>query len=210
MSGCDNCGAKAVEASRAPAYVRTLWIVVILNAAMFLVGIVVTATSRSVSVQADLLDFLGDAVATGIGLLMVGRTARVRGVVSYGQGVALAALGIFALVSAIIRIFGGIVPEPLDMSVYGLLGLSVNVGCALLLLKHRNGDASVRAVWLYSRNDAIGNVAVILAAAFVVATGTRWPDVAVGIAIAGLFLHSAWEIIGDARRDLRNAKPATP
>jgi cation diffusion facilitator family transporter len=205
MSGCDTCGAKAIETSQSPAYVRTLWIVVGMNAAMFAVGIVVTATSRSVSVQADLLDFLGDAVATGIGLLMVGRAARVRGLASYGQGLALGALGLFALISAVLRIFAGTTPEPLGMSVYGVLGLCVNLGAALLLLKHRKGDASVRAVWLYSRNDAIGNVAVMVAAALVAATGTRWPDIAVGIAIAALFLHSAWEIVGGARRDLQSA-----
>jgi len=205
MSGCDACGAKAIEAAQSPAYIKTLWIVVGMNAVMFVVGVIVTATSRSVSVQADLLDFLGDAIATGIGLLMVGRTMRARSLVSYGPGVALGALGVFALVSAVLRIFAGTTPEPLGMSVYGLLGFFVNLGAALLLLRHRKGDASVRAVWLYSRNDAIGNVAVMAAAALVAATGTRWPDIVVGIAIAALFLHSAWEIVGDARRDLQSA-----
>jgi len=169
------------------------------------VGGMTEGKSRSVSVQADLLDFLGDAIATGIGLLMVGRTMRARSLVSYGPGVALGALGVFALVSAVLRIFAGTTPEPLGMSVYGLLGFFVNLGAALLLLRHRKGDASVRAVWLYSRNDAIGNVAVMAAAALVAATGTRWPDIVVGIAIAALFLHSAWEIVGDARRDLQSA-----
>lgn len=203
MNDCgDGCGAKAVEAANTPAYVRTLWLVVAMNAAMFVVGVVVTATGGSVSVRSDLLDFLGDSVATGIGRLLVGRSALVRATASLWQGIALGALGIFALGSAIWRAFEGGAPEAYGMGLYGVLGLCVNMGAALLLLKHRKGDASVRAVWLYSRNDAIGNIAVMVAAALVALTANRWPDVVVGLGIAALFLHSATEIVRDSRREL--------
>jgi Co/Zn/Cd efflux system component len=206
MSGCeDGCGAKAVEAATTPAYVRALWLVVILNAAMFMIGVVITVTGRSMSVRADLLDFLGDALATSIGLLLVGHPRRVRSMASLWQGLALGVLGLFVLGSALSRVSGGVAPEPLGMSFYGLLGLCVNLGAALLLLKHRKGDASVRAVWLYSRNDAIGNLVVLAAAGFVVATGSFWPDLVAGAAIALLFLHSSFQIIRDSRREIREA-----
>ena len=204
MSGCeDGCGAKAVKAATTPAYVRTLWLVVFLNAGMFLIGLGITVTGGSVSVRADLLDFLGDALATGIGLLLVGRSRRVRSLASLWQGFALGVLGLFVLGTAFSRISGGVAPEPFGMSVYGVLGLCVNLGAALLLLKHRNGDASVRAIWLYSRNDAIGNLIVLAAAGLVVVSGSYWPDLIAGSAIAFLFLHSSVQIIRDSRRELR-------
>lgn len=207
MNDCgDGCGAKAVGAANTPAYIRTLWLVVAMNAAMFVIGVFVTATGGSVSVRSDLLDFLGDSVATGIGLLLVGRSASVRSMASLWQGLALGALGLFALGSAVARAFGGATPEPFGMGLYGVLGLCVNLGAALLLLKHRTGDASIRAVWLYSRNDAIGNVAVMAAAGLVALTATRWPDVVVGFGIAALFLHSSFEIIQDANRELPKSR----
>lgn len=205
MDDCDTCGAKAAEKADSPAYVRVLWLVVIMNAAMFVLGIFITATGGSASVRSDLLDFLGDAVATGVGLLLIGRPKTLRANASFWQGVALGGLGLFALGSAVAKALGGLVPEPLGMGLYGVLGLAVNLGAALLLLKHRKGDASVRAVWLYSRNDAIGNVAVLVAAGLVAVTASRWPDAVVGFGIAALFLQSAWSIIRDARREISQA-----
>jgi cation diffusion facilitator family transporter len=206
--GCtDGCSPK-VEQGASPAYVRVLWLVVLLNGAMFFVGVAIALIGRSVSVRADVLDFLGDAVATAVGLLLVGRSARTRATVSFWQGVVLGALGVYALVSAVQRAFGGEVPEALTMGIYGVLGLCVNVGSALLLLKHRNGDSNVRAVWLYSRNDAIGNIAVLGAAGATWLTGVRWPDVLVGAAIAALFLHSAFEIVRRARAELNAPSPS--
>ena len=202
MSGCgDACGGKAAEGA-SPAYRRVLWIVVALNAGMFVIGAAVALLGRSVSVQADVLDFLGDSLATGAGLILASRSRTTRAKASLWQGLALGALGLFVLGSAIYRAFTGTMPEALGMGIYGVLGLAVNLGSALLLLKHRNGDANVRAVWLYSRNDAIGNVGVLIAAATVALLGQRWPDVAVGVAIAGLFLHSAYEIIRQSRSEL--------
>jgi Co/Zn/Cd efflux system component len=202
MSKCgDGCGAKAADGAM-PAYRRVLWLVVALNGGMFLIGAVVAVLGRSVSVQSDVLDFLGDSVATGMGLILAGRSPATRAKASLWQGLALGALSLFVLGGAFYRAFAGVMPEALGMGVYGALGLIVNLGSALLLIKHRNGDANVRAVWLYSRNDAIGNIGVLLAAGAVALLGRRWPDVAVGVAIAGLFLHSAYEIIRQSRREL--------
>jgi Co/Zn/Cd efflux system component len=94
------------------------------------------------------------------------------------------------------------------MGVFGIVALAVNLGAAALLLPHRTGDANVRAVWLFSRNDAIGNAAVVAAAGLVALTGTRWPDLVVAAGVAGLFLHAAWTIVRDARGELRS--PAGP
>jgi Co/Zn/Cd efflux system component len=205
MGKCgDGCGAKVDKVT--PAYVRVLWVVVAMNAAMFVLGLIITATSGSVAVRADLLDFLGDALATGLGLLLVGRPQQLRSRVSFWQGVSLGMLGLYALGSALMPVAGGMPPESFSMGIYGILGLIVNIGAALLLLRHRKGDASVRAVWLYSRNDALGNVAVLGAAVLVALSGTRWPDVGVGFLIALFFLHSAYEIIVASRRELRVMK----
>ncbi|HMO86824.1 MAG TPA: cation transporter [Lacipirellulaceae bacterium] len=198
-NGCDDgCRPTNLEGA-SPAYVRTLWVVVAANFAMFLVGAVVAFRGGSVAVNADMLDFLGDAVATGIGLLVIGRSLRARNRVSFWQGLALGALGVYALLTALMRAFVGATAEPLAMTTYGVLGLIVNVGSALLLMPFRKGDANVRAVWLYSRNDALGNLAVLAAAGLVALTSSRWPDVAVGLIIAALFIHAAVEIVKRSR-----------
>ena len=189
-----------------PAYRRALWIVVGLNGGMAVVGGLVAVFARTVSVQADALDFLGDALATGIGLVLIGRSPLVRANAALWQGLALGALGALTLGSALWRAFVAGVPEALSMGAYGLTGLAVNVTCALLLMRHKGHDATDKAVWLYSRNDAIGNVAVIVAAGVVAVTATKWADLAVAAVMAGLFLQSSVLIIRQARGELRSAK----
>ena len=202
----DGCGCEPDQAAlnaAAPEYRRALWVVVGLNAAMFLVGGTVAVFGRTVSVQADALDFLADALATGVGLILIGRSAYTRATVALWQGVALGALGLFALGSAIYRVGVAVQPAADAMSVYGALGLAVNVTCAVLLLRFRAGDATARAVWLYSRNDALGNVAVLIAAGAVALTRSRWPDLAAGAIIALLFLGSASGILRQAVAERR-------
>lgn len=197
---------RLVGEGRSPRYVRALWSVVALNAGMFAVGVAIFLIGRSVAVLADLPDFLSDATVTGIGLLLVGRSKRVRSTASLWQGGALVLLGLYAAGSAIWRAMSGEAPEPLSMGVYGGLALMVNVTVVVLMLPFREGDASVRAVWLYSRNDAISNVMVLAAGAVVWLTASRWPDVVAGVVIAALFLHSAWKIIQAARSELREGR----
>ncbi len=199
--GEDACGVDLAGATRIPEFVRALRLVVALNAAMFVLGGAIALIGKSVSVQADALDFLGDAVATGIGLALVGAAASIRNRVAFWQGTALGGLGLFTLGSAVWRIMAPATPVASAMGFYGVLGLAINVASALLLLRHRDGDATVRAVWLYSRNDAVGNVAVLAASGLVAWTGSRWPDIAVGAVLAGLFLHAANEILGQASRE---------
>jgi len=118
----------------------------------------------------------------------------------------LGALGFGVLASTVYRIFVLNQPEAEMMGIFGAIALVVNVAAALVLIPHRTGDANVRAVWLFSRNDAIGNAAVVIAAGLVAWTGTRWPDLVVAVVIAGLFLQSSWSIIKDARADLRQTQ----
>lgn len=188
-----------------PAYRRALWIVVGLNVAYGLIEAVGGYVAGSQALKADALDFLGDGLITFLGLLAVGWSLAWRARSALIQGVFLALLGLGVLVTTAYRVVVLNQPEAELMGLFGIVALVVNVAAAAVLLPHRTGDANVRAVWLFSRNDAIGNLAVVVAAGLVWWTGTPWPDLAVAVVVAGLFLSSAWSIIRDARADLRAA-----
>jgi Co/Zn/Cd efflux system component len=149
------------------------------------------------------LDFLGDGLISFLGLVAVGWGMAARARAALLQGAFLGFLGLGVLVATVYRVLVLQQPEPLLMGGFAAVALVVNVLAAVVLIPHRKGDANVRAVWLFSRNDAIGNLAVVLAAGLVWWTATPWPDLVVAIIIAGLFLHSSWSIIRDARADLR-------
>lgn len=193
-----------------PAYRRALWIVVGLNVGYGLVEFVGGLISGSQALKADSLDFLGDGLITFLGLLAVGWSLTWRARSALIQGVFLALLGLGVLVTTAYRVVVLHQPEAELMGLFGAVALVVNVAAAAVLLPHRTGDANVRAVWLFSRNDAVGNLAVVIAAGLVWWTGTPWPDLAVAVVVAGLFLQSAWSIIRDARRDLRAAASPRP
>lgn len=186
-----------------PAYRRALWIVVLLNVGMGLAEIGAGFMAGSQALKADALDFLGDGTITFLGLIAIGWPLVWRARAAFLQGVFLGALGIGVLAATAYRVLVLHQPEADIMGVFGVMALVVNVAAALVLLPHRAGDANVRAVWLFSRNDAIGNAAVIVAAGLVAWTGTPWPDLAVAAVIAGLFLQSSWSILKDARAELR-------
>ena len=188
-----------------PQYRRALWIVIALNVGY---GIIETAGgffAGSQALKADALDFLGDGLITFLGVLAIGWSLAWRARSALIQGVFLGVLGLGVLASTIYRVFIANEPAAELMGLFGLVALIVNVLAAAVLIPHRTGDANVRAVWLFSRNDAIGNVAVVIAAILVAWSGTAWPDLVVAAAIAGLFLHSSWVIIRDALSDLRDA-----
>lgn len=189
-----------------PAYKRALWIVVGLNVGYGLVEIVGGFLAGSQALKADALDFLGDGLITFLGLLAIGWSLLWRARSALIQGLFLGALGLGVLASTIYRMVVQLPPEAELMGLFGIIALVVNVLAALVLIPHRTGDANVRAVWLFSRNDAIGNAAVVVAAGLVAWTGSAWPDLVVALVIAGLFLHSSWSIIRDARADLREAR----
>ncbi len=186
----------------APAYKRALWIVTVLNVGYGLIEAGGGFLAGSQGLKADALDFLGDGTITLLGLMAIGWGAAWRARSALLQGIFLAVMGLGVLAATAWRVFVVHVPQAELMGAFGIAALIVNVVCAVILLKHREGDANVQAVWLFSRNDALGNAAIVVAALLVAATGTPWPDLVVAAVIAGLFLQSAWRIIAAARREL--------
>ena len=199
---CPSCEPAKDLAHVTPAYRRALWLVVLLNAGYGVVEIAGGFIAGSQALKADALDFLGDGLITLLGLLAIGWSLAWRARAALLQGLFLGAMGTGVLAGTIYRVVVRQIPEAGLMSVLGALALGVNIAAALVLIPHRAGDANVRAVWLFSRNDAIGNAAVVAAAGLVAWTGTPWPDVVVAFAISGLFLHSSWSIVRDARAEL--------
>lgn len=201
MAGC--CNDQPAMDNTTPAYRRVLWIVIGLNLGMFAVEMFAGVKGQSLALQADALDFLGDGFTYGLSLAVLGSALRVRATAALIKGASLALLAAWILGSAVWRVFFVGDPSPLVMSSVGLLALAVNAVSALLLMQYRHGDANVRSVWLCSRNDAIGNVAVIAAAGLVAVSSTAWPDLLVAAAMASLFLSSSTGIIRQARGELR-------
>ncbi len=197
-------GGDAAPAYQDPAYRRALWIVVILNLGYGVIEMVGGFWAGSQALKADALDFIGDGAITFLGLLAIGWSLAWRARSAMIQGVFLGLLSLGVIATTVWRAFAGAPPEAGLMGLFGLIALAVNVAAVLPLLRFRQGDANMRAVWLFSRNDAIGNAAVVVAAALVWWLGSAWPDLVVALAIAGLFLHSSWSIIRDARADLRD------
>ena len=202
MTGQD-CAKDVPElAALTPAYRRALWIVVALNVGYGVIEMVGGVLADSQALKADALDFLGDGAITFLGLLALGWSTLWRARSALIQGLFLGALGLGVIVTTVYRLLAQKQPDAEVMGVLGGIALLVNVAAAVVLLPHRTGDANARAVWLFSRNDAIGNAAVIVAAGLVAWTGTAWPDLLVAIVIASLFLQSSWSIVHDARKDL--------
>jgi Co/Zn/Cd efflux system component len=201
------CGAAATFDGSSVAYRRVLLLVIALNAVMFVVELAAGYLARSQALQADALDFLGDAATYSITLLVIGRPIAWRAKAAVFKGLSLGALALWVAGSTVWRAFQGGTPELMTMSTIGALALCVNVRAAALLYRFREGDANVRSAWLCSRNDAIGNVAVVCAAGGVWASGSSWPDLVVALAMSTLFLHSSIRIVRQARGELRHVQP---
>ncbi len=203
LSGGAEVGSEIPDLSHVnPAYKRALWIVVLLNFVYGLIEIVGGFLAGSQALKADALDFIGDGAISFLGLIAIGWSLRARSRTALLQGLFLGMLGLAVFGNTIYRVFIINVPEAELMGAFGVVALAINIASALVLIPHRKGDANVRAVWLFSRNDAIGNAAVVIAAGLVAITGRQWPDLVVAVVISALFLHSAWAIIKDARREL--------
>lgn len=183
-------------------YRRALWIVIVLNVGYGVIEMIGGFLAGSQALKADALDFLGDGLITFLGVLAIGWSLLWRSRSALIQGLFLGILGVGVIGNTVWRVFAQQPVEAEMMGVIALIALAVNVAAALVLVPHRAGDANVRAVWLFSRNDAIGNAAVVLAAVLVALTGTAWPDLIVAFAIAALFLHSSWVIVRDALGDM--------
>jgi Co/Zn/Cd efflux system component len=186
-----------------------LWIALALNAAMFAVEIGAGLAAKSVALQADALDFLGDAATYAISLAVLGRPLRWRAGAAVLKGVSLAALGSWVAVATVISAITQPLPDHTVMGGIGALALAVNVAVAVMLYRMRSGDANLRSAWLCSRNDAIGNLAVLGAALGVFGTATVWPDLIVGAVMAGLALSASVSILRQALGEWR-AAPMAP
>ena len=200
---CGSHGCTRPAASQSPTYRRVLWAALIINAAMFAVELVGGLRAGSVSLLADAVDFFGDAANYAISLLVLGMALQWRARAALLKGLSMAAFGVFVLGRAAWLAAAGTVPEPLTMGVIGALALLANVSVAAMLYAWREGDANMRSVWLCSRNDAIGNLAVMAAALGVSGTGSGWPDLAVAAVMGLLALTAARAVIQQAWAELR-------
>ena len=203
MSGC--CEEKVFD-GLSPAYKRALIIVIAINATMFVIEMWAGMASGSQALKADALDFAGDAATYGLSLAVIGASIRTRAMASLIKSGSLALIAITVLGMTALRFAEGVPPEAQTMSLVALLALGANVASVIILLKWRDGDSNVRSVWLCSRNDAIGNVAVIVAGLLVAATASALPDLLVAIMLAGLFLRSSIAIARQAMSELRSGR----
>ena len=196
---CDSgCATPAVS----PGFRRALWIALAINLVMFVVEIISGLRSGSVSLLADAIDFAGDAANYGISLVVLSMGLVWRSRAALIKGLSMLAFGMFVLSRAGWAVYAGVVPEPLTMGVIGALALVANVVVALMLYAFREGDSNMRSVWLCSRNDALGNIAVMIAAAGVFGTGSGWPDLVVALIMAGLALSAGFSVVRQARQEL--------
>ena len=191
-------------------YKRRLWIVIAINAGMFFVEMAGGALAGSKALQADALDFLGDALTYGITLAAIGAAVSVRAKAALFKGLTLSLMGLWVFGSTAYHVLILGVPKAELMGAVGFLALAANVTSVMLLAKYKDGDANVRSVWLCSRNDAIGNVAVMVAALAVYWTATAWPDLIVAAVMASLFLWSSIQILRQSLEELQAAKAAVP
>jgi Co/Zn/Cd efflux system component len=200
---CGHHGCAPPAAAQSSRYRRVLWVALLINAAMFGVEIAGGLRAGSVSLLADAVDFFGDAVNYGLALLVLGMALRWRARAALIKGLTMAGFGVFVLGRAVYSAAGGTLPEAGTMGAIGALALVANVAVAVMLYAWRDGDANMRSVWLCTRNDAIGNVAVMAAALGVFGTGSAWPDLGVAAVMGLLALTAARSVVGQARSELR-------
>lgn len=189
-----------------PAYKRILWVVILINAAMFVVEMSAGKLAGSQALQADALDFLGDAFTYGLSLAVIGMSLKARSTAALIKGMSLLLMGLWVFGSTAYQFVVLGVPKAEIMGAIGVLALAANFASVLLLMRYKDGDANVRSVWLCSRNDAIGNIAVMVASVAVWFTATAWPDLIVAIIMAGLFLRSAQLILFQAWQEFRSGE----
>ncbi|WP_338701415.1 cation transporter [Bradyrhizobium sp. 26S5] len=186
-----------------PRYKRILWTAIGINGAMFLTEMVAGQLAGSQALKADALDFLADTVTYGLSLAVIGASLRVRASAALLKGASLSLMALWVFGSTVYQTFVLGVPKAEVMGAIGALALAANLGSVLLLLPYKDGDANVRSVWLCSRNDAIGNLIVMVAALGVWGTATPWPDLAVAAVMAAIFLTSSVQILRQAWAEYR-------
>ena len=184
-------------------YRRVLWAVLAINAVMFAVEVVAGLAAGSASLQADALDFLGDAGNYAISLFVVGMALRYRAMAAFLKGATMGVFGLWVLGVTVWHVLHGTLPHAATMGAVGFVALLANAASFGLLWAYRGGDANMRSAWICTRNDVFGNLAVLLAALGVLGTGTGWPDVIVAAIMAGLALQGAWVVLHQSRSELQ-------
>jgi Co/Zn/Cd efflux system component len=187
-------------------YRRVLWAALAINGAMFLIEIIAGLMAGSVSLQADALDFLGDVANYGISLFVIGYALRYRATAALIKGATMGVFGLWVIGATFWHAFNGTVPQAVTMGEIGFAALVANAAVFVLLWAYRKGDSNMRSVWLCSRNDVIGNFAVLLAALGVFGTATGWPDVIVAGLMAGLGIQGASQVIRHSLQELRSGQ----
>jgi Co/Zn/Cd efflux system component len=206
MDCCDHCQTFDPERGN-PSYRRALWIVLAINAGMFLVEIGAGLAAGSASLQADALDFLGDAANYGISLLVVGMALRYRAMAAFAKGVSMGAFGLWVITTVVWHAVQGTLPSAVMMGAVGFAALTANAISFGILWFYRTGDANMRSAWICTRNDVLGNLAVLLAALGVFGTGTGWPDILVAATMAALALQGASTVLRQSLGEMRQAAP---
>lgn len=199
---CDHDTPKAETLVDLPRYRRVLWIALVANAVMFVVEISAGVQASSLSLLADAVDFAGDALNYGVSLAVLASALAWRARAAMLKALCMMGFGLYVLGAALWSVWHGEVPQAATMGAVALLALVVNVVVAWMLYAFREGDANMRSVWLCSRNDAIGNLAVFMAALGVLGTGSAWPDLLVASLMATLALHGGWVVLRQARGEL--------
>jgi Co/Zn/Cd efflux system component len=195
------------EPKEIAAYRRVLWAVLGINAAMFLVEVGAGRAAGSASLQADALDFLGDAANYAISLFVVGMALRYRASAALAKGASMGLFGLWVIGTVLWHVWQGTLPSAFTMGAIGVAALAANAASFGLLWRHRHGDANMRSAWICTRNDVFGNLAVLLAAAGVFGTGTGWPDVIVASIMATLAIQGAATVLRQALAELRPPVP---
>ncbi|HET8636700.1 MAG TPA: cation transporter [Acidobacteriaceae bacterium] len=207
MACCDD-DCCAAETLNSPSWRKALWLAFAVNGGFFLAEIIAGLTAGSASLQADALDFFGDAANYAISLGVAGMALRWRARAAVAKGSTLILFALWVLGSTVWHIIHGTLPQAEVMGAVGIAALLANGGVAVMLYRFRTGDANMRSVWICSRNDAIGNLAVVLAAMGVFDTGTGWPDIIVAAIMGGVGLWGGGHIVRQARNELREKRVA--
>jgi Co/Zn/Cd efflux system component len=187
----------------AAAYRRVLWAVLAINAVMFLVEIGAGLAAGSASLQADALDFFGDAANYAISLIVAGMALRYRATAALAKGATMGLFGLWIVGTVIWHAVHGTLPSAFAMGAVGFAALAANAASFGLLWAYRGGDANMRSAWICTRNDVLGNLAVLIAALGVFGTGTGWPDIIVAAIMAALALQGATIVVRQSLTELR-------
>jgi Co/Zn/Cd efflux system component len=203
MACCHDSDCSSTPLPNGARWRQVLWIALAVNVGFFLAEIIAGAAAGSIALQADALDFFGDAANYAISLFVIGMALRVRAIAALGKGISMGVFGLWILGTVLWHLTQGTLPSAATMGAVGIAAFAANAGSFALLWAYRSGDANMRSAWICTRNDAIGNLAVLAAAAGVFGTGTGWPDLIVATIMAGLALQGAWTVIGQSLGEMR-------